>query len=765
MKKILVVDNDKVILEFLTDILSKEGHQVLTAEDGLSALDILKDYTPDIILLDVVMPNIDGKKFCKIIRRNHKLDATYVAMLSAVALEEEIEIAELGANICIAKSPFREMAQNVLSVLEQSDGETSRDLSGQVLGIESISPRGITSEMLTAKRHFEVILAKMSEGILEITSEGRIIYANPAALSLIGLPEETLLGSQFLKLFSEDDRQRIDKLLSTKDAKAQAITYEYPVNLDENQVTLDIQPIDQDGATAIIVLNDVTERKRWEMSVRESENMLRTVIHSTKEALICVGQDGLVTIFNPATEEMFGRKKEEMIGQPLDCLMPAEYRERHREYIKDFFAKARANNAIKKPFEVPAVRSDGSVFPMEISLSSGKSEDKQIIIAVARDITERRAVEEEKWRLEAQLQYVQRMETIGTLAGGIAHDFNNLLMAIGGNLSYMRYDMDSSHPHWEELENIERQVGRGARLTSQLLSYAREERYHVKPTDLNELVGETSETFGRTRKGITIHKEFLGDLSVVEVDRGLIAQCLMNIFLNASDAMPGGGSLFLKTRNVSHKHMSNKPYKPKPGKYVLLTIRDTGVGMYKKTINHVFDPFFTTKEVGEGTGLGLASVYGIVKGHDGYISVESKRGRGTTFSMYFPASKEKVEEAAARDEGIFEGNETIMLVDDEEMVLDAVAKILHILGYTVLQAKDGKEAVRIYKSKKDSIDLVIFDMIMPNMGGGTVYDKMKEINHKVKALVSSGYSITGEGREILERDCDAFIQKPFRVHH
>jgi len=274
-------------------------------------------------------------------------------------------------------------------------------------------------------------------------------------------------------------------------------------------------------------------------------------------------------------------------------------------------------------------------------------------------------------------------------------------------------------------------------------------------------VKETSETFGTTRKDIIVHQELADKLYGIHADQGQTEQVLLNLYVNAGDAMPGGGDLFLKTINVTDKDMRGKAYEPKPGNYVLLTVRDTGVGMDKETMERIFDPFFTTKGLAEGTGLGLASAYGIIKAHGGYIDVDSEKGKGTTFEIYLPATEEEVEEEKELSGEILNGKETVLLVDDEEMVLDAGEQMLIKLGYEVLLAGSGREALELYKKNQDKIDMVLLDMIMPGMGGGETYDRIKEINPKVKVLLSSGYSIEGQATEILKRGCNAFIQKPF----
>ena len=259
-------------------------------------------------------------------------------------------------------------------------------------------------------------------------------------------------------------------------------------------------------------------------------------------------------------------------------------------------------------------------------------------------------------------------------------------MVIQGNVSLMRLDLNPSHPHYEMLKTIEKKVLSGSSLTKQLLGYASKGRYEIKPLQLNQLLDETSEAFGRTRKSITFHRDLTPDLFPIEADRGQMDQLLMNLMVNAADAMPFGGDLFLKTANIPHSEIRGKVYQPKPGDYVLLTVTDSGVGMDSKILGHIFDPFFTTKEFGKGTGLGLALVYGITKGHGGYIDVESEKGKGTTFKIYLPATRRKIEPLGEGLETIHRGTETILIIDDEEMVLEVGQKFLKFMGYKVLSS-------------------------------------------------------------------------------
>jgi len=399
---------------------------------------------------------------------------------------------------------------------------------------------------------------------------------------------------------------------------------------------------------------------------------------------------------------------------------------------------------------------DGSIINSVMFARHIQLKGKIFIITAFLDMTERK-------RLEVQLQQAHKMEAIGTLAGGIAHDFNNLLMGILGSTSLMLFNITSNHPHYESLKNVEQYVQSGAKLTKQLLGIARGGKYEVKPADLNKLLEKTSEMFRRTSKDIRIYAKYQTQIWPVEVDQSQIEQVLLNLYVNAWQAMPDGGELYLQSENVFLDEEHVRLLSLKPGRCVKLTITDTGVGMDETTIQRIFDPFFTTKEMGRGTGLGLASVYGIIKNHDGIIDVFSKKGEGATFSIYLPASDKKIIEEKEKPREILKGVEMVLLVDDEDSIVDVGGEILHMMGYQVLSARSGKEAVELYQKNQATIDIVVLDMIMPEMGGEETHDKLKEINPKVKVLLSSGYSIDGKAKEILEKGCDGFIQKPFTV--
>ncbi|MCF8129424.1 MAG: response regulator, partial [Deltaproteobacteria bacterium] len=319
------------------------------------------------------------------------------------------------------------------------------------------------------------------------------------------------------------------------------------------------------------------------------------------------------------------------------------------------------------------------------------------------------------------------------------------------------------HSDHDNLKEIDTYIDSATELTRQLLAFAKGGKYEVNPTDLNELIENQNRMFGRTRKEISIHGTHEKNLWPVEVDRGQIEQVILNLFLNAWQAMNAGGEIYVETQNVEFDGVRTRPHGAEPGRYVKLSVTDTGVGMDREIQERIFDPFFTTKDMGRGTGLGLASTYGIVKNHGGFIEVESQKGQGSTFTVFLPASQKEIVCEKKPTEDLLRGSETILYVDDEDILTEFAQELLGRLGYTVLIAGSGKEALEIYEENKDRIDLVLLDMIMPGMSGGETYDNLKSLDPDVKALLSSGYSIDGKAVAILDRGCNGFIQKPFKI--
>jgi two-component system, cell cycle sensor histidine kinase and response regulator CckA len=357
------------------------------------------------------------------------------------------------------------------------------------------------------------------------------------------------------------------------------------------------------------------------------------------------------------------------------------------------------------------------------------------------------------------------MESIGTLAGGIAHDFNNILGGVLGYTSFIKTKMDKTDPLYRYINIIESSAKRAADLTQQLLAFARGGKYHVQVLDLNTLVKEAVELIESTiSKNIKLKLDLAKTKLVVEVDGGQIIQTIVNMCINARDAMPEGGVLTINTTNITlDEQFTYKHPGSKVGRYVLLRVSDTGMGMTEETKQRIFEPFFTTKRDKKGTGLGLAMVYGIIKNHNGYIDVESETGLGTTFSIYLPLSTKELAEIKNTDEYNKEGLETILVAEDEDIMRDLLVEMLDSGGYQVITAENGREALDIYQDRAREIDLVILDMMMPELDGPTAFRQLKKINPEVKVLLSSGYNEDEQSQDILNEGVLGFLQKPYGI--
>jgi len=360
-------------------------------------------------------------------------------------------------------------------------------------------------------------------------------------------------------------------------------------------------------------------------------------------------------------------------------------------------------------------------------------------------------------------EYLEVMEPLAILVGAFIHDINNLFMGIQGNTSLMLLGTDASDPHYKKLKNIEQYVENGAGLTQRLMGFARRGKYEVKPTDLNEIIRSSSEIFGKTKDDIIIHPKYQEDIWTVEVDQGQIERVFLNLYVMAWQAMPDGGELYLQTENVTLGEEWADRYHLEPGGYVKISVTDTGAGMDGETQQKIFDPLFSTKPIDAATGLGLVSGCDIIKIHGGIITVYSEKGEGTTFNIYLPVSEKEFIKEEDFAEELSKGSETVLLVDDEEMIIDVGGQLLDKLGYEVYTAGSGKEAIEIYKKNRDNIHIVILDVIMPGMNGGETFDRLKALDADVNVLLASGYGINRQINAILERGCGGFIQKPFNM--
>ncbi len=650
-------------------------------------------------------------------------------------------------------------------VVHEISASPIRDEAGQIIGFRGIG-RDITDrkKLEAEQARYRDYVENLEDLCFETDLRGNITFVNESACLRLGYANRNQLLGMNNRLYSKppEAKKMADafKELYRTGIPTKIIDFEV-LDAKSNPRIMQISVSlirDMDGTPTGFrgLARDITELKRLEEAQARSADFIANVEDGCFETDL----EGFCTFCNEAIVRLMGYSREEIMKMNYKAYTTPE---EGRRIVQLYAEMLRTGNPVKI-YNHEMICKGGERRFADISASIIRNADGKPVgfRGINRDVTERRNMEKEQEHLKEQLNQAQKLEAIGTLAGGVAHDFNNLLMGIQGYASLMLLDKDSSHPDYEKLRAIEMQVRSGADLTKQLLGYARGGRYEIKPTNMNDLIEKAAAMFGRTRKEIRIHRKPTRDLWNVEVDRGQIEQMLLNLFLNAWQAMPGGGSLYLETENVVLSESFTRPHGMKSGHYVKISVTDTGVGMDENTRTRIFEPFFTTKEMGHGSGLGLASAYGIIKGHEGMITVYSEKGHGTTFNIYLPVSGKEVIEMEQRAHKMLRGLETVLLVDDEQIIRDVTGAMLNGLGYEVLIARSGEEAIDIYKVNRDRIAIVIMDMIMPGMGGGMVFDRLKTMNPAVRVILSSGYSLDGEANEIMERGCRAFLQKPFQ---
>ncbi len=494
--------------------------------------------------------------------------------------------------------------------------------------------------------------------------------------------------------------------------------------------------------------------------LEESENRYRQTLESIEEGYFEINLDKQLLFANKA----FGK----LVRQSLDRLSATSFEsfftpDSIRPMCRLFEHILDTKDSVRFTQLELSTGNDGTL-PVDLSVSLIGDQDGRSIgfRGFLRDARDRLQLEMERKELEKKLKQAQKMESIGTLAGGIAHNFNNWLAGILGNASLIKMAAKGHDKILERVDRIEHIIDNAAKMNRQLLSYARGGNYEIKPIDLNEMIKEVSDTFAAAKKEVVIKLELAPDLRSVEADRGQIEQVLWNLYANAADAMPDGGMFAIHTSNVTSEKLEGRYPDVPPGDYVEISCSDTGSGILLEHMETIFEPFFTTKN-GKGTGLGLASCYGIVKAHKGHIDVMSKKGVGSTFTIYLPSVDVSPEFKDESRSSAQKGRGTILVVDDEEMILESSMEILSRLGYTALGAGSGEEVLEKYAGQLDAVDAFIIDMIMPGMSGGELYTRLKKLKPDLKALLCSGYSVNESIQTILDQGCQGFLQKPFSV--
>ncbi len=624
-------------------------------------------------------------------------------------------------------------------------------------------------ELLQKEREtFFPILHKAPYGIALIDNDGRFIYINPAFTNITGYTLEDISAArgwfhraspfpeyrqEIIRSFKRDAIQKgVDKIFSVvcKNGEMKEIEFK-PTLLDDGRI--------------VVILSDITERKRAEGALKESEEKYRTILGNIEDGYFEVDIAGNFTFFNDPLCRMLGYSKDEMMGMNNRKYTDQE----NAKKLYQAFNKVYRTGEPIKGFGWEVVAKDGTKLFGEVSVSLIRDSKGQPtgFRGMARDITERKRAEEEKATLQEQLRQSQKMEAIGGLAGGIAHDFNNLLTVISGNCQLSLLELKEGDSLKGNVEEIKAAADRAASLTRQLLAFSRRQVLDMKILNLNTIIRDLEKMLRRViGEDIELVTSLADDLGTVKTDPGWIEQVIMNLAVNARDAMPSGGELIIATSNAELDELYARGHVAiKPGRYVKFSVNDTGMGMTPEVRGHLFEPFFTTKKKGKGTGLGLSTVYGIVRQSGGDISVYSEPGLGTAFNTYLPRMDESLEDVSmsvAREE-LQGGGETILIVEDEDDVRRLAVRILERQGYRVLEASCGNDALVVSKERKEPIDMVLTDVVMPGMSGRQLADQLIRLRPKIKVLYMSGYTDNAVFHHGVLEEGVNYIQKPFTI--
>ncbi len=640
-----------------------------------------------------------------------------------------------------------------------------RDITGYKKIVEDLKE----SEFL-----YRSLFELANDGIIIVQDEA-VRYANPRMAQMIGVTAAYLTGVPFLKYIHPDEREMVGQRYKDRMADGSVPTW-YETSLVDgggNKIFVEISAskIEFKRKPAILaILRDVTERKKTDESLRESEQLLRQVLDNTPADIFVKDRNGRFLLVNSSTACSHQTTPETMIGKRETEL--EDYNVQKNDEVEKFLEDDRRVIDTKETMFIPEEVYDlpgGKkkwLQTTKVPLTLNGKED--CVLGIAIDITERKNTEEALKESEERFLQSQKMEAVGRLAGGVAHDFNNLLTAILGysDLLFLSKDLDQTKRFYAG--EIKKVSERAARLTQQLLAFSRKQVLQPKTIVLNALVGDLEKMFRRViGEDILLVTELEPETGFIRADPGQMEQVILNLVINARDAMPGGGKLILKTKNVYvREHEVGEGEDLLSGWYMMLEVRDTGHGMDEKTKENIFEPFFTTKEIGRGTGLGLATVYGIVKQSSGFIRVHSKPDQGASFRVYFPRVDEDVAEPPDDSEAgaSLQGSETILIVEDEGSVRNFIEMDLKSFGYTVLKAKNGKAALSLYREKKDTpIHLLITDVVMPGMNGRDLAEKIKKIRPEISVLFISGYTEDAIVHHGVLDDGIPFLQKPFKV--
>ncbi|MEP0818728.1 MULTISPECIES: response regulator [Trichocoleus] len=770
---ILIVDDIPANLGVLFDFLADTGFQVLIAEDGESALQTAEYASPDLILLDVLMPEIDGFETCRRLKLNYATqDIPVIFMTALTETIDKVKGLNLGAVDYITK-PLQHEEVLARVKLHLNLRNLTKQLQAQNLQLEQevverkrieADLRHHTAELAEWKNRYEAIIQASGQILFDWNSQTHEVTYGGNLTAILGYSPEEMAGGldRWVTLIHPEDRSRfhaeIDRVIVTK----QPFHQEFQVaRQDGTYITVESKGYffaDSDGQASQMAgfIVDISDRKRHEEALRETSQMLQALIQASPLAIVVLDPEGRVQVWNPAAQEIFDWSESEVLGEILP-IVPAAKQGEFRAFRQRVFQGESFTGV-----EVSRQKRDGSFLELNLSAAPLRNAQGEVtgVIAMLLDVTAKK-------QLESQALRAQRMESIGTLASGIAHDLNNLLTPILSSAQLLL--MPTKLPEAKKqqlLKTMEASTKRAAALVKQVLLFARGVEGKRITLQMSHLITEirqiTQETFPRW---IEVEVEVDPNLWMVSGDTTQLHQALLNLCVNARDAMPNGGILKIAATNIwLDEEYAQLNIDAKVGPYVLITVTDTGTGIPPAIIDRVFEPFFTTKEVGQGTGLGLSTVVGIVKGHGGFVQVQSRVGQGTEFKLYLPIAQtyDLKPDATEYDELKAGHGEVVLVVDDEEAICEVTKTSLEYYGYKVLTAKDGVEAIAIYVRHQSEINVVLVDMMMPSMDGPTTIRTLQKINPQVKIIGVSGLISHCPMTEFANsNNVKSFLPKPY----
>jgi two-component system, cell cycle sensor histidine kinase and response regulator CckA len=595
--------------------------------------------------------------------------------------------------------------------------------------------------------------------------DAELLEVNPAYCEMVGLPGESLVGKRMRKIMPYLDERWLAFLAEVASTGRPGARLDYAAEHDRY---VDVRAYSPRPGQAAIQLYDVTEQKRAERLVRERDARLDALVSSAMDAIVALDGQQRITLFNPAAEKMFRCSSADAIGSEFSRFIAAQHRDAQRQQVIELLASPLASPPMRAIGDFSGLRADGEAFPLEGSSSCCTVDQKPWVTLILRDASERRRAEEERLKFLSQIQQTQKLESLGVLAGGIAHDFNNLLMAVLGHADLALDALPSTSDARDDLAEIRRAAQRATELCKQMLAYSGKGRFVIQSVELQKVVEEMLQMLRVSiSKNAVLKLDFCPNLPRVEADASQLRQVVMNLVVNASEAIGDkSGVITLSTgaMDCDRDYLSEVWLNEQlpAGQYVFVEVADTGSGMDADTRARIFDPFFTTKFTGRG--LGLAAVLGIVRGHRGAIKVYSEPGRGSTLKVLFPAAaRVEVREEASPHRGLYEGKGTVLLVDDDDAVRAVGRKMLERLGFTVVTAADGAEALALFRERKGDIVCALVDLTMPRVDGAETFRELRRMKPGVRVILSSGYNEQDVTQRFVGKGLAGFIQKPYQL--